>query len=88
MGQFISLIMSAVEGLAGKKDRKLLMLGLDAAGKTTILGQLKMGETQTTVPTVGFNVEEIQYKVRPRRRQDWTGWHHESARPTHMDPVH
>jgi ADP-ribosylation factor-like protein 1 len=29
------------------------MLGLDAAGKTTILYQLHMGEVLSTVPTVG-----------------------------------
>ena len=38
------------------------MLGLDAAGKTTILYKLKIGETLTSVPTIGFNVEEVKYK--------------------------
>ena len=39
--------------------RRVLMLGLDAAGKTTLLYKLKLGETALTVPTVGFiNVEE------------------------------
>merc|ERR1719281_214479 len=38
------------------------MLGLDAAGKTTILYKIKLGEVVTTIPTVGFNVEEVQYK--------------------------
>ncbi|KAF8677146.1 hypothetical protein GQ55_1G023000 [Panicum hallii var. hallii] len=38
------------------------MLGLDAAGKTTILYRLHMGEVLSTVPTVGFNVEKVQYK--------------------------
>jgi GTPase SAR1 family protein len=31
------------------------MLGLDAAGKTTILYQLRLGEAINTLPTVGFN---------------------------------
>merc|ERR1711948_144543 len=39
-----------------------LMLGLDAAGKTTVLYKLKHNETITTIPTVGFNVEELEYK--------------------------
>ena len=39
--------------------RRVLMLGLDAAGKTTLLYKLKLGETALTVPTVGFNVEEV-----------------------------
>ena len=38
------------------------MVGLDAAGKTTILYQLKMGETVKTIPTIGFNVETLDYK--------------------------
>ena len=48
--------------LFGKKEVKILMLGLDAAGKTTILYQLKMGETVKTIPTIGFNVETIKHK--------------------------
>ena len=45
-----------------KKGVRILMLGLDDAGKTTILYQLKMGETVKTIPTVGFNVETIDHK--------------------------
>ena len=41
---------------------RLLMLGLDAAGKTTILYKMKMNETVNTIPTIGFNVETLQYK--------------------------
>ncbi|KAJ7209361.1 hypothetical protein O6H91_Y480600 [Diphasiastrum complanatum] len=38
------------------------MLGLDAAGKTTILYKLHIGEILSTVPTIGFNVEKVEYK--------------------------
>ena len=38
------------------------MLGLDGAGKTTILYKMKINETLSTVPTIGFNVEEVKYK--------------------------
>lgn len=38
------------------------MLGLDSAGKTTILYHLKAGRSVSTIPTVGFNVETVQYK--------------------------
>ncbi len=37
-------------------------MGLDAAGKTTILYKLKLGEAVTTIPTIGFNVETVEYK--------------------------
>ena len=36
--------------------------GLDAAGKTTILYKLKLGKVVTTIPTIGFNVETLNYK--------------------------
>lgn len=45
-----------------KKDMRILMVGLDAAGKTTILYKLKLGEVVTTIPTIGFNVETVEYK--------------------------
>ena len=35
---------------------------MDAAGKTTILYKLKLGEIVTTIPTIGFNVETVEYK--------------------------
>lgn len=33
---------------------RILMVGLDAAGKTTILYKLKLGEIVTTIPTIGL----------------------------------
>ena len=36
-----------------KKEMRILMVGLDAAGKTTILYKLKLGEIVTTIPTIG-----------------------------------
>merc|ERR1712025_1551184 len=48
--------------LLGKKEMRILMVGLDAAGKTTILYKLKLGEVVTTIPTIGFNVETVEYK--------------------------
>lgn len=38
------------------------MLGLDGAGKTTILFKLKLGEVVSSIPTIGFNVETVEYK--------------------------
>merc|ERR1712223_1045336 len=53
---------SLFKGLFGKKEMRILMVGLDAAGKTTILYKLKLGEIVTTIPTTGFNVETVEYK--------------------------
>lgn len=46
----------------GSKERRILILGLDGAGKTTILYRLQVGEVVTTIPTIGFNVETVTYK--------------------------
>ncbi|XP_076930294.1 ADP-ribosylation factor-like [Bidens hawaiensis] len=59
MGMAISRL---VKMLFAKKEMRILMVGLDAAGKTTILYKLKLGEIVTTIPTIGFNVETVEYK--------------------------
>ncbi|XP_061629056.1 ADP-ribosylation factor 4-like [Phyllopteryx taeniolatus] len=59
MGLTISTVFSR---LFGKKQMRILMVGLDAAGKTTILYKLKLGEIVTTIPTIGFNVETVEYR--------------------------
>uniref|UniRef100_A0AC34QC33 ADP-ribosylation factor n=1 Tax=Panagrolaimus sp. JU765 TaxID=591449 RepID=A0AC34QC33_9BILA len=59
MGLSISTVFSR---LFGKKEVRILMVGLDAAGKTTILYKLKLNEIVTTIPTIGFNVETVTYK--------------------------
>ena len=53
---------SLFNALFGSQERRILMVGLDAAGKTTILYKLKLGEIVTTIPTIGFNVETVEYK--------------------------
>jgi len=59
MGLTISSLLSAY---FGTKSVRILMVGLDAAGKTTILYKLKLGEVVNTIPTLGFNVETVTYK--------------------------
>ncbi|KAG7248283.1 hypothetical protein CRUP_013516, partial [Coryphaenoides rupestris] len=59
MGGFFSSLFS---GLFGSREMRILILGLDGAGKTTILYRLQVGEVVTTIPTIGFNVETVTYK--------------------------
>ena len=58
MGVLVSKLLGVI---MGNKEVRVLILGLDNAGKTTILYKLQMGEVVTTVPTIGFNVETVQY---------------------------
>ncbi|CAD7956371.1 unnamed protein product [Amoebophrya sp. A120] len=48
--------------LFGQREVRILILGLDNAGKTTILYRLKVDQVVSTTPTIGFNVETVQYK--------------------------
>ncbi|KAG4094484.1 ADP-ribosylation factor family-domain-containing protein [Neocallimastix lanati (nom. inval.)] len=59
MGQIFSGLLNR---LWGSKEVRILILGLDGAGKTTILYRLQIGEVVTTIPTIGFNVETVNYK--------------------------
>jgi hypothetical protein len=45
-----------------KFETRLLMIGLEDSGKTTILYKLKLGTTEITIPTVGFNVENVEIR--------------------------
>lgn len=58
------LFSKVFESLFGSKEVRILILGLDNAGKTTILYRLQneSDEAVQTIPTIGFNVETLQYK--------------------------
>lgn len=43
------------------KQAQILILGLDASGKTTILNRLKHGDHSVTVPTIGFTTETFEH---------------------------
>jgi len=59
MGAYIS---SLIAKLFETKKLKILMIGLDGAGKSSILGKLHLNEVISTIPTIGFNVETVTYK--------------------------
>jgi ADP-ribosylation factor protein 1 len=56
-----SHIRTMLTKLFGSPEYRVLIIGLDASGKTTILYKLKLGETVTAIPTIGFNVETVMY---------------------------
>ncbi|KAI6176295.1 ADP-ribosylation factor 6 [Aphelenchoides bicaudatus] len=57
----------------GKKEIRILMLGLDASGKTSILYRLKLSQSIKSIPTVGVRFLNCQYKIRPLWRHYFTG---------------
>lgn len=59
MGLIISRLF---DKLVGPQSKRIILIGLDNAGKTTILYKLHVGEAVHTIPTVGFNVETVTYK--------------------------
>ena len=56
MGNVYTSLMSVF--FTKNQDFKLLMIGLDSAGKTTVLYKMKMTDF-STAPTIGYNLEEI-----------------------------
>lgn len=60
MGNWISLQTSIFSDLPFWKPLHITILGLDSAGKTTILYRLQFNEFVNTVPTKGFNAEKVK----------------------------
>jgi small GTP-binding protein len=56
-----SQIRTMLTKLFGSPQYRVLILGLDASGKTTILYRLKLNEIVQTIATIGFNVETVVY---------------------------
>ncbi|KAF9203901.1 hypothetical protein BGZ49_005918, partial [Haplosporangium sp. Z 27] len=59
MGNLFSRLFS---GIFLKENPRIVMLGLEGAGKTSILYQLKFDKIVTTIPIIGLNVDTIYYK--------------------------
>ena len=55
--------------LCKRRNVKILFLGLETTGKTTILYQMKNGEFVETCHTIGFNVESIE-----RENVNFSAW--------------
>ncbi|CAI9103602.1 OLC1v1002120C1 [Oldenlandia corymbosa var. corymbosa] len=69
------------DGLSTKTEVNILMVGLDCAGKTTILYRLKGREVVIDMPTVGFNLETLEYKNISFQVQDMAG---QNMRPPYL----
>ncbi|KAG5508133.1 hypothetical protein JKF63_05385 [Porcisia hertigi] len=62
MGSLLTTLKKTFGFLPPDRKIRVLMLGLDNAGKTSILYRLRLGDVVTTVPTVGVNLETLEYK--------------------------
>ena len=65
----MSIIRRFLDTLYPPAQRRMLLLGNDGSGKTSILYRLLLGEAITTIPTIGFNVESYE-----RRRTVMNIW--------------
>jgi small GTP-binding protein len=57
-------LISIWKKIFGEEDKefKILILGLDRAGKTTILQRIKGMDFEDTVPTIGYNHDSVRMK--------------------------
>lgn len=58
VGKGTSALIDALPSL--KEDHHVVMVGLDSAGKSTVLYRLKFDQYVNTVPTIGFNCERVR----------------------------
>ena len=73
MGLLLSKMAAAFQDVLNsfsERPSSILMVGLDAAGKTTVLYKLKLNEMVSTIPTIGFNVETVT----PVKNVSFTVW--------------
>ncbi|KAK0475528.1 ADP-ribosylation factor [Armillaria novae-zelandiae] len=57
-----------------KGGHAVTFMGLDYAGKTTLLYLLKLNQVIPTISTIGFNVETVDVPLPGRRRRRLTCW--------------
>lgn len=58
----MGLLFAKLWSFFGNEEHKIVIVGLDNAGKTTILYQFLMNEVVHTSPTIGSNVEEVVWR--------------------------
>ena len=63
MGGYLSKLINKLQSISKTNQQyKIIIVGMNNAGKTTILYKLSLDEVVVTEPTVGSNVEEVQHK--------------------------
>jgi ADP-ribosylation factor 1/2 len=62
MGCNVGLFKSGESQTEEELEKRVLILGLDNAGKSSILYQIKDTEFKRMVPTIGLNVEQLKFK--------------------------
>lgn len=74
--------MGVCSSLHGGKRARVLLLGLDSAGKTTVLNTIKGAEAAAeTEPTVGFTVERLRFSKPKMEVAVWDVSGQDKARP-------
>ena len=65
MGQIIGKehLAQLTDNIPGLTTYHCAILGLDTAGKTTVLYRLKFDQYVNAAPTIGFNCEKVSYKI-------------------------
>jgi len=72
VGKGTSALIDALPSL--KEDHHVVMVGLDSAGKSTVLYRLKFDQYVNTVPTIGFNCERVRGTVGRSRGLTFLIW--------------
>lgn len=86
MGNQLTEMSSNTPVLPNLQPLHVVVLGLDSAGKTSLLYRLKLHEFVDTIPTKGFNMERVKVPVAPGSSrtttfQAWDVGGHEKLRP-------
>lgn len=72
VGKSTSALIESIPSL--KEDHHVVMIGLDSAGKTTVLYRLKFNQYINTVPTIGFNCEKVRGSVGHSKNLTFLVW--------------